>query len=333
MTNETSHTSDKKRIWRKALLAASCCLLLVAIIIHVLNSYRIKHFNVNMVFEPVPGGVLAQFPLGEECTLVSVSGFPVDFDMGSRHSFMSEKSLVKIKKDGYPIEIKPTLVYTTDEHGQYRLYTHKVCLDLILPNPNVEGGKYFIRNAELLVNDRSDRNIFGMDVLRNFVIERLYTTNELIIYQTLPALKDYLLLSDITLHNSLLGDVFGEVGRASVSLRVNNDDKREYFFDTSGEMRNIEIVQPKDRMNSALTKVTYDSIIGHHVQRHCKVKFGDRLRYSTVVYSNDIHTDEYSVNPLKLFDSDVIFDFPGRQLLIRRVDSIPGTQPTEIPQS
>lgn len=316
-------STQRKHSWRKPLFISLGCVLLLIIAIHAVNIWRIRHFNQDLIFESTPNGILAQFPLDDDCTLQSVSGFPVDFDMGARHSLMSEKSLAKIQKEGYPVEVKPTLIYTTDEHGEYHLYTRKVVLDLSLPNPYVPGGLYYIRNAELLVNDRSDHNVFGMDVLRNVVIERDFLTNELILYKELPQGKDFIFVSDITMHDSWGGDVFGEVGRASVTLKVNNDNSREYFFDTSGEMRNIELVQPKNRISSALTKVRYDSIIGHQVQRHCKVKFGDRLRYSTVVYSDDIHTDEYSVNPLRLFDSDVIFDFPGRQLLIRRVDSIP----------
>lgn len=308
-------------ILRKVLISLGC-IALVIVLIHGVNAWRIKHFNENMTFESTPNGILAQFPLDDDCTLRSVSGFPVDFDMGSRHSMISEKSLAKIIKDGYPVEVKPTLLYTQDDHGQYHLFTRKACLDLILPNPYLPGGQYFIRNAELLVNDNSSHNVFGMDVLRHLVIERDFKTNELILYKELPSNADYMVVSDITMHNSLGGDVFGEVGRASVTLKVNNDDPREYFFDTGGEMRGIELVQPDSRIGSALSKVTYDSVIGHRVQRHCKVKFGDRLRYSTVVYSNDIHTDDYSVNPLRLFDSDVIFDFPGRQLLIKRPDSI-----------
>lgn len=310
--NKTKKPHTRRILWTIG------AILLVVLAAHIVNTWNIKHFNDSMVFDPTESGLVSRFPLDKDCTLQSVSGFPVDFDMGSRHSFMSEKSLAKVRKDGYPIEIKNTLIYTQDEKGQYHLYTRKVCLDLKLPNPEVPGGYYFIRNAELLVNEMTDHNVFGMDVLRNLVIERDYATNELLLYTELPKDKDYAFVSEITMHDSFGGDVFGEVGRASVSLKVNNDDRREYFFDTGGEMRHIELVQPSDRMNSALTKVVTDSVTGHKVQHHCKVKFGDRLRYSTVVYSDDIHTDKYSVNPLMLFDSDVIFDFPGKQLLIKR---------------
>lgn len=311
-----TNTSHKRTLRRKLFwLLAVVVLLIVGA--HVVNTWKIKHFNSSMTFDATPSGLVARFPLGKDFTLQSVSGFPVDFDMGSRHSFMSEKSLAKTQKDGYPLEVKNTLIYTKDEKGVYHLYTRKVCLDLKLPNPELPGGFYYIRNAELLVNDESDHNVFGMDVLRNLVIERDYATNELLVYTTLPKDKNYVFVSDITMHDSFGGDLFGEVGRASVSLKVNNDDRRDYFFDTGGEMRHIELVQPEDRMSSALTKVVTDSVTGHKVQHHCKVKFGDRLRYSTVVYSDDIHTDKYSVNPLMLFDSDVIFDFPGKQLLIK----------------
>lgn len=314
------NTSHKLSQRRKLACAFGVILLLFAAA-YAVNAWNVKHFNRDMQFDHTPDGLVSRFPLDIDCTLQSVSGFPVDFDMGSRHSFMSEKSLAKIRKEGYPVKEENTFIYTKDEKGIYHLYTRKVRLDLSLPNPELPDGKYYIRNAELLVNDESDHNVFGMDVLRNLVIERDYNTNELLIYSKLPADKGYAFVSDITIHDSFGGDLFGETGRASVSLKVNNDDRREYFFDTGGEMRHIELVQPRKRMASALTPVVHDSVIGHMVQHHCKVKFGDRLRYSTVVYSDDIHTDEYSVNPLMLFDSDVIFDFPGKQLLIKRPDS------------
>ena len=77
-------------------------------------------------------------------------------------------------------------------------------------------------------------------------------------------------------------------------------------------------MQPKKNRLLATTPVEWDSIKGVYVQSRCRVNFGNRLRYSSVVYSDDVHSARYVINPLRFFDQDFVLDMPGRRLMIHR---------------
>lgn len=281
------------------------------------NTWLIRNVNARMEFPPAPGGIAGEFTLKPCGGIRSVSGDIVYFDMGSRHSFITPSSLDTIQKSGYPVRVERTLLYTKDANGKFHWYTRKAIFDVRLPNPYMPDSAYYIRHCELLVGSQEQGNIMGMDVMKHLVLEHLYDDSIIRVYvDTVPA--GYQHVADMKIHSTPLGDLFGPTNRASVELTVNDDDPRDYFFDTGEVMQHIEIVQPEERMSSATTNVAEDSVTGFNVQRNCRVTFGQRLRYSTVVYEDNLHTDEYSVNPLNLFDQDCVLDFPGRRILVRK---------------
>lgn len=307
----------KLRQWRKPLLIGLCSLLLLFGIAYGLNTRNIHKLNSNPEFDPIESNLIARFKLGKSCTMRSVSGAPVNFDMGSRHSFISQDALDRISESGYPVKINRILLFTRDDNGRFHWYTRKATLDVQLPNPELPDSVYYIRNVELLVTDRPDGNVIGMDVLRHFVIEHIYETDEIRVYKSVPD-DGYLPVCEVKMHCNSLGDLFGLYNRVSIELSVNDDAPCDYFFDTGGPMRELELVQPAANRRNATTDVVIDSLSGLAVQKDCRVRFGSRLRYSTVVYDDNLHTDDYSVNPLRLFDQDCVIDIPGCRLLIRK---------------
>lgn len=307
----------KINIRRKPLLIFLAAVFLLFVLCYTYNTWQIRSLNANPQFDPSESNMIARFSLNDSCTIYSVGGQPVNFDMGSRHSFISKESLKQIIASGLPVKESSTLIYTKDSDGHFHWYTKKATLDVFLPNPELPDSAYYIRNVELLVSDAPGNNVFGMDLLKYMVIEHSCDTDELIIYRHVPN-DGYVPVSDITLHDNMFGDFFGRTNRASVTLTVNDDKSREYFFDTGGKMRHYEIVQPEDCRTNATTAVIRDTVYDYWVQQDCRVSFGNRMRFSTVVYANNLHTDDYSANPLRLFDQDCIIDFPGRQLMIRK---------------
>lgn len=309
----------KKSSHNRFLLLSLSVLVAVAALAYTLGVWQVGRLNNNLRPQAVESNMLVRFALDPECTVRSNTGSKVFFDMGSRHSFISSAELDRLTEIGYPFRLERCLMVTTDPSGRYKLYTRKVVLDIGLPNPELPGGYYHIRNADLLVSDRADDNIFGMDILRRFVLERTWDNNEMRLYKNVP--EGYVPVCDINVYDAELGNLLSPSLRASIMLTVNNDEPREYFFDTGGEMRKYELVQPRANADYALSSLTQDSITGHLIQPRCYVTFGDRLRYSSVVYCDTLHTDKYSVNPLRLFDQDMVLDMPGRKMLVHKTSN------------
>lgn len=293
-------------------------LLIIAVIggVYGYSVWQLSHLNDGYRLQDSPGNLVCSFYAGRDNSMHRVSGNVVYFDLGSRHSFINRSSAERLHKQGSRVKYSPTLLWTTDADGRYRLFTQKVVIDVSLPNPEMPDSNLMVYGVELLVVDDDTPNTFGMDLLHGLVVERLWPENIVNIYKEVPS--DYHLVSKIDLHDSPFGNYVGSTGRASIKLTVNDDEPRDYYFDTGGNMVNVELVQPEGQMHMATTKIELDSVTGLNMQRQCRVAFGDRLRYSNVVYCDTLHTDEFSVNPLRLFDQDFILDFPGRRLMIHK---------------
>lgn len=307
----------KKSGSRKKTLRIS--LLLLAMVlggVYAYNIWQLSHLNSNPQFQEISGNLISRFKAGQTTSINPVSGNIVYFDLGSRHSFINRRSVERLDSMGFTPKYSPTCVYTTDADGHYHLFTRKVTTDITLPNPELPDSMFIIRNAELLLVDNDHPNVFGMDFLRNIVIERLWPEGIISFYKEVP--EGYSPVCDITVHDSPLGNYIGSAGRASIRLAVNDEAPRDYFLDTGGNMRDIEVVQPKANMLSATSAVEIDSITGYYIQRRCRVSFGNRMRFSNVVYCDTLHTDEFSVNPLQLFDQDFVIDMRGRRLMIHK---------------
>lgn len=294
-------------------------LIVTLIALFLINNYRVRTMSNNIQFEPTPSsGIAAHFFLSERYSMKFLHGEEAVFDMGSRHSLMCLETLQHVIDNAIPHKIAPAMIYTKDVNGQYKLYAKKITIDISLPNPECPDSAYPIHNVELLIDDSTSNNVLGMNVLKHFAIQRLYQTNEIFLYFNAPE-NNYQEVCKLKLHESILGSLFNnEVNRASVSLIVNGEEPRAYFMDTGQSMRNIEVVQPEDNIASATGRVQIDTVTGMITQNRCKVKFGNRLRFSRVIYENDLHTDKYGMNPFNFFNQDCIIDIPNRRLLIRR---------------
>ncbi|MDE6165913.1 MAG: hypothetical protein K2F58_02330 [Muribaculaceae bacterium] len=301
---------------QKRLLLSLLVLALTVGGVYAYSVWQLTGLNTSYYFDETPDNLIASFHTGKDNSMCPIGGNTVYFDLGSRHSLINRSSLRRMEEQGYPVKSSRVLMWTTDEDGRFMLFTQKVKTDISIPNPKAPDSLVTIHDVELLVVDDDKPNTFGMDMMRQLVIERLWPEQIVNIYKEVPA--GYHKVIDVDVHDSHFGNYIGSTGRASVKLTVNDDQPRDYFFDTGGNMIDVEVVQPLNQMHMATTAVAVDSLTGLHVQRQCRVAFGDRLRYSSVVYCDTLHTDEYSVNPFKLFDQDFLLDLPGRRLLIHK---------------
>lgn len=303
----------KKKINR--LLKIILPIAVVILGVYGIGIWQIRQLNASIEFPPAASDTLARFKLADDCTFKSITGSKVYFDMGSRHSFIQKESVEKLRSMNYPMKEIGVFVYTTDNNGHSKLFTKKVRLDVYFPNPAMPDSKYILRDVDLLVSDDVNGNLIGMDILRHMVLEHINDANEIRLYRSVP--PGYTEVCDIDINNSVWNGMCSTNRRASIELVVNDEAPTEYFFDTGGDMRRFDLVQPLDMLSGATSAVSVDSLTGLMVQGHCRVSFGNRLKYSSVVYADTLHTDKYSVNPLKLFDQDIVIDFPGEKLYTR----------------
>lgn len=301
---------------RKKLLLLLCVPVLALAGVYGYSIWQLNHLNSQYHFQDIPGNLVGSFRAGPGNSMNPVSGNVVYFDLGSRHSFINRKSIERLREIGSPVEFSNTLIWSTDADGRYRLYTEKVKTDITIPNPELPDSLFVIHDVELLVVDDDKLNVFGMDIIRNLVVERLWPEGIINLYKEVP--EGYHTVMKLHVHDSVFENYIGNTGRAAIDLVVNDSESREYFLDSGGNMVGIEVVQPEDQMHMATTKIEIDSVTGLYTQRQCRVSFGDRLRYSSVVYCDTLHTDKYSVNPMKLFDQDFVLDMPGRRLMIHK---------------
>lgn len=294
--------------------------IILPIIALILGAYgieiwQIRQLNTSLEFPPATSDTLARFELANDCTFKSITGSKVYFDMGSRHSFIQQKVYDKLHSIDYPMEETGVLIYTTDNDGRRKFFTKKVRLDIHIPNPAMPDSIYILKNVDLLVSDGEYDNLIGMDVLRHMVLEHIDSANEIRLYRSIPS--GYTEVCDINMHNSIWSSMCSTNRRASINLVVNDEAPTKYYFDTGGDMRRFDLVQPLSMLRGATSAVHVDPETGLMMQEHCRVSFGNRLKYSSVVYADSLHTDKYSVNPLKLFDQDIVIDFPGGKLYTR----------------
>lgn len=315
---------NKKYTLRTTLLSL---LVIVAVLLGVYAAgiYQIYHFNSEMEIPEGTDNVIARFSPDDDGYIYDASGNRVTLDMGSRHSFISRKSLEKLKSEGYDAKEQQTLIYTTDQSGHYKIYTRKVVMPVCFyVDPDSDDTVTF-DNVEILISDREDGNVLGMDFVEKFVVERDKDTGDISLLRDVP--DQYTYVCDLNGHDSALGDIIGYSRRVYLTLQVNDDDPKNYYLDTGSGIRSCELVQPLKDISKATSKVVVDSVTGMATQNYCRVLIGNRMRFARVTYSDSLHTDEYSINPFKVFNRSVVLDLPNKKLYYLKIsdpaDSMP----------
>lgn len=275
--------------------------------------YQIYHFNSKMEVPDTGQNLIATFSLDEYGRIETPSGAKVYFDMGSRHCFIDYETLEHFRANGYPIQEVPTLIFTADHSGRYRLFTRKVVMPVGIKVTNRPDSVARFENVELLISNHENGNIVGMDFLERFCIEHDTNTGLVSFYHTAP--DGYVTVDDLHSHDSMLSDLLGYSRRVYIPLSVNDQPQKNYFLDTGYSMRNIGLVQPEGDVKTATSPVVTDPETGLLTQAQCGVFIGNRYKVTTMVYCDTLHTDEYSLNPFVLFDRNFCLDIPNQKLL------------------
>lgn len=293
-------------------LAAIFIVLAVILGVYGAGVYQIYHFNDKMEIPDGKDNCIVRFAPDENGMVYTAHGAPYTIDMGSRHSFISPKTLDRLKAEGVNAEEQQTLLYTIDQSGHYRIYTRKVVMPMYFFADTASTDVVTFNNVELLISDRVDGNVLGMDFLEKFVIERDKDAETVSLLRHVP--DNYIFVCDLNGHDSAIGDLFGYSRRIYIPLKVNDEEYQNYYFDTGREIRSCMLVQPLKDISKATTPVRIDSVTGMATQENCRVQIGDRMRFAKVTYADTLHTDKYSINPFRAFNRSVVMDLPAKKL-------------------
>lgn len=308
-------TKNSKKYPVKTFVLSLLVILAVLVGVYAAGVYQIYHFNGEMTIPDGDDNVIVSVVPDEDGLVYTATGHGVTIDMGSRHCFISQKTLDQFKREGYPAIEYPTIIYTTDPSGRYRIYTRKVVMPVLFNSPDSTALVRF-DNVELFISDESEGNVLGMDFLEKFVIERDFRSGRISFLRNVP--DNYTFVCDINGHDSTIGDLIGYSRRVYIPLQVNDDDPQNYYFDTGRGIRSLELVQPLKNVKGATSKVYVDSITGLMTQDNCRVLVGNRMRFARVTYSDSLHTDRYSINPFRVFNRSIVMDLPNHKLYYRR---------------
>lgn len=310
--------ATRKKYPLRTLILSVLVIVAVLLGVYAAGVYQIYHFNSEMSIPEGDDNLIAAFNIDDDGYIYTTTGQAVTIDMGSRHSFITDKTLETMRKDGYPLVEYPTLIYTTDPSGHYRIYTRKVVMPVnLFVHPDKTDEIVTFNNVELLISDEREGNVIGMDFLDRFVIERDFKTGLISLLRNVP--DNYTFVCDINGHDSTIGDLIGYSRRVYIPLQVNDEEPQNYYFDTGRGIRTCELVQPIKNVNRATTNVYVDSLTGLITQDNCRVMIGNRMRFARVTYSDSLHTDNYSINPFRVFNRSIVMDLPGHKLYYRRI--------------
>ena len=297
-------------------LAAIFIVLAVILGVYGAGIYQIYHFNGNMEIPDGDDNRIVRFLPDEKGLIYTAKGIPYTLDMGSRHSFITPETLKHLKDEGADAEEQQTLLYTIDQSGHYRIYTRKVVMPMYFFADTASTDIVTINNVEMLISDREEGNVLGMDFLEKFVISRNKDTELISLLRHVPDNYDF--VCNLNGHDSAIGDLFGYSRRVYIPLKVNDEDIQNYYLDTGRGIRTCMLVQPLKDIAKATSPVRIDSVTGLATQENCRVQIGDRMRFAKVTYADTLHTDKYSINPFLVFNRSIVLDLPAKKLYYKK---------------
>jgi hypothetical protein len=300
---------------RRKLLWMSVTLVFAGIFAYGLGLYQVIHFNSSMEIPETGRNHVTTFKL-ENGQLRTAGGVKFYLDMGSRHNFITPATLRDLHALGCQLRERPTLVLTVNSDGKQQLFLRKVSLTLEMPDSLSTSGRTAIRNVEMFIADKNDDNILGMDFLERFCVECKIPSQQISLYRYAP--DNYMPIARIKAHGTNLADWLGYSKHYYCTMQVNDEEPHNFYFDTGCRMQRVKMVQPTSDTLIATNRLSIGHTSGLPVQRHCRVRVGDRLKFATVAYVDDIAQHRYVVNPFRFFTQDFVIDFRHNQLMLHR---------------
>lgn len=280
-----------------------------------------------------PDGPLCTIPVSDSRLMVEVMpGLKFKLDTGSDISTISPSDLAFLDSLGYKATKSFYISPGRDGRGDMQVETTRYTLSLPIAEFRFQtdslGSVKAIPTGHIVnvihnidfVPSRTGVSVLGIDFIEQFKLEFHYDTKSISLYRNVP--EGYQKITEIEpspspIDKMLLGNRY--------YMTIKTERKRDrYFIDTG--IRNARIKLPAResiRSHRDLSDTIIVSTRGEFpgkIDNNAWLIFGDRAgSYQVCYYDND--EEEYAINPLNLFDQDIILDFEGNAMLLRPYSS------------
>jgi len=274
-------------------------------------------------------------PVGGLPLMVSLMpGLDFRIDTGSDMSFISERHLSMLDSMGYKVDKVLGFTAGRDTHGDITFHTTRYIVDIPVyryemyidgsgksSTRMIPSSLNVLRNVEFVLSP-DDMSVFGIDFLEKFKVEYRYRYGVVSLYFDRPEGYE----SSIPLMCSRsLSMLLWLSERYYLDAHVLHREYR-FFIDTGLQRVNIKL--PMDESCYSNNNMYSDTIVtlrGAYpalVDNSSWVSLGNRSG-SRMVYYYDTDEEPCAMNPLNLFEQDVLMDFSGREILMRPYFNIP----------
>lgn len=314
-----------KKYRKQLLIFSTIVILLVGMcVLYIMNNgQREACFS-----DPNTDGVMYR---SQEGMIEIDSGLVMVFDTGSSISTITPEDLEYLKKIGMKVDSVsfPAVGFDTHEKLRYTSKRYKVSLPAYRKTVEVDtatnglklvrvpGDNTTLDNLLFFPTEKGENSTLGMDILEMFCVERLTPSHIIAIRNSIP--RGYQEVVNITTHPSWK-TVLGIECRYYINMLV--DSEQYSFFINSGT--NDVVVRMPMRDTLAVHGERHPTLMQQHHQVFKALEAKGWMQIGTMASERDVtftdafdNEEAYSINPAKIFDSDVIFDYRAGKMYTR----------------
>ena len=273
-----------------------------------------------------------------------VPGVQFRLDSGSDLSTITEEDLDKLRKMGCQVKTSIYPALGRDGQGVYRAnikrYTVSLPLHIYTFTTDTLGFKHeqlvksthnVLHNVDFVPSE-SGFSTLGIDLLENFRVDFQYENGVIALYFTRP--DGYQDLATLKADSSPSKSIW--IGnRYYMDIKIDRQTD-SYFLDTDLQYQQIKLPENQRRrskrhISKAIARTTlhtYEAIVDNDAW----MEVGNRAG-GVSAYYYDSREEQYSFNPLNMFQQDILIDYPGKVLALRPFCVLPKRHFSERPDT
>lgn len=314
---------------RKIILSVSLGLIAIGLLSVITCVAVTRSTQASLELKPLATGEKIMMPLrGYPYMLECAPGLKLKFDTGADVSVLTEADADKLRSMGYEVTESWGPVAGRDGVGAYTWKWRRYHAELPVGGYECtvdSAGKSVVnykgrpsavlRNVDFMKVD-SGISTFGLDVIRRFKIECLYNEGVIALLDSVPG--SYTKVVDMVRNIHLTDHLWSGV-RSYITVSV-NQRPNTYLIDTG--LQRAAVKNPLSQSQWAKHTLRRDSIrsmvqiYDAYVDDEAWVDFGMRSGTKKVFYY-DNPEDEFQINPLNVFQQDMLFDIEGKGIYFR----------------
>ncbi len=255
-------------------------------------------------------------------------GLKFKFDTGADMSALSEKDAETLRKMGYEVTESFGPILGRDGYGDIlfssRRYTVALPVGGYETRQDSAGNRSVhysghpatvLRNVDFAKSD-GEISTLGLDILRKFKIECRFNDKTVSLTEHIPAHFSKVVEME---HNIHLTDILWSPVRSYVIVSVN---QRPNVYQVDTGLQRAPVKKPSSSIARAKHSLRRDSLStmrqGYeaYVDDEGWIDFGSRSGTKKVYYY-DNNEDSFQVNPLNIFQQDLIIDIEGKGIYFR----------------